>query len=461
MTTVLIVEDEKMIRKGLIAMISRSVLVPDKILDARNGVEALEILKNNKIDVLITDIRMPDMDGLQLAEQIKNLDYQPLMIVISGYDDFNYAVTMLRHGAKDYLLKPVETEKFNNTMQKLKDMLDERNKNNQSDKERFLMTLSFLMENPNGNVSEQAVALREVKNRFFTGNYYIICTKDTSIKNNTDDIALKGSLGLSVYIVDNLDTTYPDGIIGQSKVYVGVEQLYKAYKQALTAWKTSFFTGKYSVFNEISDEKEIISSEILINHIKLYHKDETLKILNDMADDIINLRVSPEKYEKVLNEVITELVNICKEKQCDNPIIFKDLWSFHSFKEYYEIFSNWLEIFCMQKENAEYDSQIKIKQAIEYIHENFKSQINMAVVSNHVSMNYSLFSVLFKQYTGTNFVNYLQNIRIDEAKKLLLKTNYRINEISVRCGFASEKHFLKLFKTITGVSPSDWRKLNT
>ena len=85
----------------------------------------------------------------------------------------------------------------------------------------------------------------------------------------------------------------------------------------------------------------------------------------------------------------------------------------------------------------------------------------MAVVSNYVSMNYSLFSVLFKQYTGTNFVNFLQNIHIDEAKRLLLQTDYRINEISVRCGFTSEKHFLKLFKTVTGVSPSDWRRLNS
>ena len=459
MITVLIAEDEKMIRKGLHAMVKRSVLNPDEILEARNGLEALEILKTKQIDVLITDIRMPDMDGITLSEHVKALENPPLMLVISGYDDFNYAVSMLRNGAKDYLLKPVETEKFNESMQKLKNMLDEKNKNNQNDKERFLMTLSFLMENPTSN--SQTIAINEVKKEFFKGNYHIICTKDIKIKDNTNAIALKGSLGLSVYIVDDINAVVGDGIIGQSKVHIGAEQLYTAYKEALTAWKISFFTGKRETFVQISDEIQITSAENILNHTKLYHKDEVLNILNKISSNIIDLKLNPDKFGMVCRDYINELVNVCKDKECDNPIIFKDLWCFNNFDDFLTKFTNWLDMFCIQRENNDYDSQKKIKQAIEYINENFKSQINMAVVSNYVSMNYSLFSVLFKQYTGTNFVNFLQNIRIDEAKRLLLQTDYRINEISVRCGFTSEKHFLKLFKTVTGVSPSDWRKLNS
>ena len=459
MVTVLIAEDEKMIRKGLNAMVKRSVLNPDEILEARNGLEALEILKTKQIDVLITDIRMPDMDGITLSEHVKALENPPLMLVISGYDDFNYAVSMLRNGAKDYLLKPVETEKFNESMQKLKNMLDEKNKNNQNDKERFLMTLSFLMENPTSN--SQTIAINEVKKEFFKGNYHIICTKDSKIKDNTNAIALKGSLGLSVYIVDDINAVVGDGIIGQSKVHIGAEQLYTAYKEALTAWKISFFTGKRETFVQISDEIQITSAENILNHTKLYHKDEVLNILNKISSNIIDLKLNPDKFGMVCRDYINELVNVCKDKECDNPIIFKDLWCFNNFDDFLTKFTNWLDMFCIQRENNDYDSQKKIKQAIEYINENFKSQINMAVVSNYVSMNYSLFSVLFKQYTGTNFVTVLQNIPTDQAQRLLLQTDYRINEISVRCGFTSEKHFLKLFKTVTGVSPSDWRKLNS
>ena len=90
--------------------------------------------------------------------------------------------------------------------------------------------------------------------------------------------------------------------------------------------------------------------------------------------------------------------------------------------------------------------------------QNFRQPLNMAQVSNHVSMNYSLFSLLFKQYTGSNFVSYLQKLRLDEAKKLLETTDWRVNEIGRRAGFSDEKHFLKVFKAAVGMSPTEYRK---
>ncbi len=82
----------------------------------------------------------------------------------------------------------------------------------------------------------------------------------------------------------------------------------------------------------------------------------------------------------------------------------------------------------------------------------------MALVSNYVSMNYSLFSLAFKKYTGTNFVNYLKDIRIAEAKRLLSQTDERLQDISRRIGYDNEKHFMKTFKSICGISPSEYRR---
>lgn len=100
----------------------------------------------------------------------------------------------------------------------------------------------------------------------------------------------------------------------------------------------------------------------------------------------------------------------------------------------------------------------KIKQAVDYIKENYASDLNMAVVSNYISMNYSLFSYSFKQYTGSNFVNYLKDIRMKEAKRLLAESDMRIIEISQAVGYENEKHFMKIFKASCGVSPSEYRK---
>ena len=103
-------------------------------------------------------------------------------------------------------------------------------------------------------------------------------------------------------------------------------------------------------------------------------------------------------------------------------------------------------------------NQQKMKQAVAYIEEHYASDLNMAVVSNYLSMNYSLFSYSFKQYTGSNFVNYLRDIRMKEAKRLLAGTDMRIAEISQAVGYENEKHFMKLFKSSCGVSPSEYRR---
>jgi two-component system response regulator YesN len=110
------------------------------------------------------------------------------------------------------------------------------------------------------------------------------------------------------------------------------------------------------------------------------------------------------------------------------------------------------------EEFDDFKNKEKINQAIIYIRENFNKDLNMAVVSNSISMNYSLFSLNFKQYTGMNFVNYLKKIRIEEAKRLLEETDEKIIDISQMVGYVNDKHFMKIFKSICGVSPSEYRR---
>ena len=111
MKTVLIVEDEKLIRQGLRKMIQRSGVPVEVIMECNNGETALEILKEQSIDVMFTDIRMPKMDGIELVERMQECEHIPLTVSISGYDDFNYAVAMMHNGVREYLLKPIEREK--------------------------------------------------------------------------------------------------------------------------------------------------------------------------------------------------------------------------------------------------------------------------------------------------------------------------------------------------------------
>ena len=105
MNTVLIVEDEKLIRQGIRTIVQRSGVPVQNIMECNNGQLALEILENQPVDVMFTDIRMPKMDGIELVEAMQKLEHKPLTVAISGYDDFSYAVQMMRMGGAGVYLK--------------------------------------------------------------------------------------------------------------------------------------------------------------------------------------------------------------------------------------------------------------------------------------------------------------------------------------------------------------------
>ncbi|UFT98688.1 response regulator [Radiobacillus kanasensis] len=117
MFKVLVAEDEKIIRQGLQALITN--LTNDFAIsgEAEDGERALELLRHNPPDVLLTDIRMPKMDGLSLIEKAKEINPSLSIIIISGYDDFEYAKIGLKHGVHDYLLKPINRREFVKAME--------------------------------------------------------------------------------------------------------------------------------------------------------------------------------------------------------------------------------------------------------------------------------------------------------------------------------------------------------
>ncbi|MDR7812409.1 response regulator [Lacrimispora sp.] len=115
----LIVDDEELIRQGLRARLEYLKIDTYEIFEAANGKAALEAAENHPIDIVITDIRMPDMDGLTLIHEIKKLQKDMQFVVLSGYAEFSYAETAIRLGVKAYLLKPLSNEELKKTFNKL------------------------------------------------------------------------------------------------------------------------------------------------------------------------------------------------------------------------------------------------------------------------------------------------------------------------------------------------------
>nr|MCR5765853.1 response regulator [Treponema sp.] len=118
MIEILIADDEKLIRAGIAKMISKSIEnIELKIVEAKNGQEALETCKTDEPQVLITDIRMPIMDGVELMKNVSALENKPKIIVLSGFDDFVYAKSAIQNGALSYILKPVDKTELINAVE--------------------------------------------------------------------------------------------------------------------------------------------------------------------------------------------------------------------------------------------------------------------------------------------------------------------------------------------------------
>ena len=145
MYRVLVVDDEKLEREGIRFLLSMEE-GEWEIYEAANGKLALNELRSHKIDLMLTDIKMPHMDGLELSKKARE-EYPGLEIIIfSGYGDFSFAQEAIRDGVTDYVLKPVDPDRFHETIQKIQaEITSRKDKEQQSMKEKSFLQQYFLL----------------------------------------------------------------------------------------------------------------------------------------------------------------------------------------------------------------------------------------------------------------------------------------------------------------------------
>lgn len=474
MNTLLIVEDEKMIRQGLKTMIQRSGVEVNTILECNNGQSAYEILSSEKVDVMFTDIRMPKMDGIELVAAVSELTYKPLIVAVSGYDDFSYAVEMLRGGVREYILKPVERERVKSILETFEKELIRRAAEEEELRNIGKNQLKYVMA---GDVTrkEMQMVAEWFEARPVSKDYYILCTQMQEVKEVNDENILywQDMEKSSVYIIKGDDKAeflkekLSQAHTGISRRYQGVEYVKAAYQEAKAARKEAFCTGRYEVnYEEIrmdADKPNAEKMNRIAQQIGTSRIEESLSDIRQIVKDTKRKKYSALTFEEDICSFIDAIMNIYQNvipKEVEQAARFKEIYSFPDIDSFTEELTGWLTDFHgrLDTEFDDYKNKQKMQEAIGYIHENFDKDLNMAVVSNYVSMNYSLFSYVFKQYTGKNFVNYLKEFRIGEAKKLLEQTDIRVAEISHRVGYENEKHFMKIFRSVCGVSPTEYRK---
>ncbi|MGL5561529.1 MAG: helix-turn-helix domain-containing protein, partial [Tannerellaceae bacterium] len=370
------------------------------------------------------------------------------------------------------LLKPVERERLYGVMQQIEAELKEKLNVQKRETKSFVQSIRFILHNAGLSEKELHDFEHSYEKDFYQGAYRVICIPKHTVSIPQSTYEIEDTDRQRIIIVDEacylaLKAKTTSLYCGVSESFQGLRFLQQAYQQAFIARMEAYFQQTpWMVYSSgiVLGEKEGFEKEQdqFIQLLSISRTKDAIAIIKTLYELVECRTFNPKVFAQFTQGIVTKLPKTFQKVVEINQSLddFYYPWSFDTAQQYLLLLIEWIEGFSLKlnEELDDYENKQKIQQALKYIHQHFASNLNMAVVSNHVEMNYTLFSQLFKQYTGKNFVKYLHELRLDESKKLLKETDLKIFEISSKVGFTDEKHYMKLFKSTCGISPSEYRK---
>lgn len=437
MYNILLVDDEPLICKGLTSLLSESGLDIGHIFTAGNGQEALDYLRMEDIDLIVTDIQMGMMNGIELMHQAKIVKPWVETIVISAHETFQYAQTAMRLGAKDYLIKPLNNEQFLDTVRNVLLQIERPVRPDEEALSR--LKANFQMEEPDVHSGEwlnrlatcepveaEAIAA-ELRARFgvaVDGPYFAVIRVRLLLGEAGEKdrrLLLYAALNIVNELLDQ-DWTHHAFYAPGDELCILLEWSERAYAETTA--------------NKI-DQLEFIGRSVHYNIEKYLHLASIVGISQILKDPafIPVLGVQAHKAMK------------WNDEHKDHFIFYYGDYKWGSRDD-----SGTEEEWVAQ-------SNVIVEKAKQYIDENYAKKgitLNEVAQQNHVSPNY--LSYLFKKYMHCNLWEYVIKLRMEESKRLILTTDLRRYEIADRVGYESPEHFSKIFKKYYGMSPSDLKK---
>lgn len=482
MYKVVIVDDELTILNQLIDIVEWHSLGFDLVGKFSNSTNTLDYLRKAPVDILFTDIRLGSEFGIQLAKEARLIQNNIEIVFISAYSDFSYAREAVLIGAFDYLLKPVSLDDIESCFFRLKEKLDtERDvlltmEDYKRISRRQLLSDLFngVIQNPDEfRLREQRLGLTSILN----GRVFAFCHLRTSaepdeleadisraiqLENNgiTYDILkiAKHSLcilfsiprdlyqkdetsKLLTVIRNNVLTTYDtDPDICCMAVSSNLFALIQQYQKLTTVVPNTEAILKRIKSHLISGEADA-AYKLFEMMIELYRLDRN-GIL-EMVDQLLTL-ISSDKFMNV-----TTIRNLHADlRQCRN---LSELQSHIAYSMY--------KLTALLSESSQQDYQMV--RACAYIETNYNGSISLESIAEYVSLSPAYFSRCFKKYTGSKFVDYVQNLRIKHALEYLSDPNTKVSDLHRLVGYNSRSQFYNVFVQIMGCTPTIWQKNTT
>jgi two-component system, response regulator YesN len=471
--SVVLVDDEKMVLNSLALAFHWSETDFEVITTYQNSVEALKQILILKPEVVFTDIKMPEMDGLKLMEEVLKKLPHTKFIVISGYEEFTYAKKALTLGAVGYLLKPLEDEEIQSVLRQVKESLVE--------EEIYLHTIFHSMLNApsTDNISSFTNYLLKSKG----------CPKFITLAASVHDIShelegythfykIQSYADTYLYILDNSDFITSPGFVQRIRQSILREQI-KNFCYITAALDRNvinkieklldcIYTYYLHPIDITCKDFAVPEKQIKTDYIELLSTEASKNNVQNVLSLLNNYTTLYPVKDRTMNGII-KIYNITVSllyrldgNHFDEPLrnpgelisAFPDI---DSVFQYLIVFLR-NTTFINNKINMNLIKNDTFKKIIEYIHQNYTSPLNFQSICQTYTINPSYLSQVFKRELGTTFTNYIKNLRISYAKDLLAKTNEPISQICTKVGFDQYFYFSKLFKKETNLTPTQYRE---
>ncbi len=548
MRKALLADDDFLVRSYLKMLSSWEKAGFEITADVRDGEEALEVLDREKIDLVVTDIAMPLMDGIELIRAIRKKYPDIYVIVLSCHDEFDYVKKAMKEGADEYVLKNTLNEESLYTVleaaeehirksmeeadvkeqkqqtQEHVDMKKVAGEDNNADadgktgektdqtenmNEKFLFFNQVLAGTLSGEEREEKRIQAGIRGKYKNSAVIVIKREETEYTDDPLEEARKEQHSLEFYrymqeklrsrtgesetekeiiylgngtycCFLDLSDEYKSSVmyqqltgtasacykicteeeevykIGVSNICIGADALRQAYQQARLMIKNSFYEKDGIAYYEVD---KVMGKELPKEAEALLEEAELLKKKSE-KDKFISMAeaaVQAFKKERCDSQLVRQWFRKLEHKlQADSTKVDQHFRYIGEVKKELEHLTE--QVFeCIEADIPDDLSQ-PVKIAADYASRHYREAVGLGDAAEAAGVNSTYLSYLFSQEMGIGFANYLLNLRMEHAKKLLRESNLKMWQVAEESGFNDYHYFSKVFKKAEGMSPAQYRK---
>lgn len=503
MKRVMLVEDEEFILQGILCIVDWASIDMEVAYTAHNGEEALEKFRQDPVDIIVTDVEMPLLDGLGLIREIRKDNTRVRCLILSGYDEFEYARTALSLDVEEYILKPINDEMLREALLKAAARLDDMDRKQAANMEEKIGWAQFLKgalkEEEQKGFLQLLPGIKDASGIFpalmkidleSVGEQEGITPILIEFQNREERIRpiyLKTDV-LLILLYGNADTQNQDAerIFGeiQNRIESGsgiltflaagnrigaYEELPESYQRMnhLLRYRITAGWGRCVSESSIAEKRPGgVSIDLAYLRKKILEKDQdgARNYLEELFMGIAESGADiDEVYQNAL-KVVLLLQDIKSEYKIGSSKTVRSLTEI--FDHIYRaediagmrtvlVLEISAVIMALHTEDSHYTPVIR--EILSCLQENYREDLSLKVLSYKYHMNASYLGQIFQKEVGCPFNQYLSNIKNEKAKDMILNTNMKIQDIAREVGYLDTSYFYRKFKQCYGVSPASLR----